>query len=91
MIHLGLCCGPVAKTPELPMKGAWIQHLVGELRSHILNVSNNKIKQLKKKVQEAEVWQSSSVLEAQGENLIPASQSLFCSRVGTEVSVVCWL
>ena len=28
--------GPVVKTLVLPLQGAWVQFLVGELRSHML-------------------------------------------------------
>jgi len=40
--------GPVVKT--LPMQGAWVQSLIRELRSHMLHMTKNKIKERKNRI-----------------------------------------
>ena len=41
--------GPIVKTPVLPLQGAWVQYLVGELRSHMLCCMAKKKKKLPKR------------------------------------------
>ena len=34
----------------LPMQGAWVQSLIRELRSHMLHMAKNKIKEIKNRI-----------------------------------------